>query len=872
MSVAGAKTPVASGPEDHKQALPPGFRLGAYNVARVLGVGGFGVTYLCEHAGLGVQVAVKEYLPNEIAVRDGAEVHPKSAGDREGYEWGLSRFLDEARTLARFEHPNVVRVRDCFEANNTAYIVMDYEDGEPLDALLRRCGTLTEAQLKRVLLPVADGLRQVHAAGFLHRDVKPANIFVRRSDESPVLLDFGSARQALGRRSRSVTAIASAGYSPPEQYESGGEHGPWTDIYALSALSYRAITGEAPMEATRRQSELLRTQTDPLPRLAEVGREGYSPTSLEAVDWGLRLIETERPQSLDEWLAALEGATTRRQSGDSEQRQARQPASPPTSYQTGNRKANRGRSGAAWLAVGLGSLLAIGLVWFATQQDAGQPLTVLVEPWLRISPATPPSGDAGQPFTVLVEPADAWVRILNIGLPYRAGMELPTGSYGVEASASGYVTKTETVAHGTAPTLHRMSLSPLAQSFTVLVEPADARVRILNIGSPYRAGMELAAGSYEVEASAAGYATKTETVAHGTVPTVHRMALSRIGFPLSESVTAHRQSTSLQALAEQGDADAQFQLGKRYSNGEGVRKDMSKAGQWYRKAAEQGHTGAQFKLGVSYYGGEGVPKDVREAAQWYRKAAEQGDAGAQVNLGFMYANGEGVPKDVREAVQWFRNAAEQGYASAQYNLGVAYYSGEGVPKNAREAAQWYRKAAEQGDAGAQVNLGFMYANGEGVPKDVREAVQWFRNAAEQGYASAQFSLGFMYANGEGVPNDAREAVQWYRKAAEQGYARAQYNLGFMYANGEGVPKDVREAVQWYRKAAEQGYARAQYNLGVAYERGWGVPKDMVQAYAWFNLSSAQGDEQSARARTDLEQYMTAVQIAQAQELSRELAD
>ena len=151
-----------------------------------------------EHAGLGVQVALKEYLPNEIAVRDCTEVHPKSAGDREGFEWGLSRFLDEARTLARFEHPNVVRVRDCFEANNTAYIVMDYEDGEPLDALLRRHGTLTEAQLKRVVLPVADGLRQVHAAGFLHRDIKPSNIFVRRSDESPVLLDFGSARQALG--------------------------------------------------------------------------------------------------------------------------------------------------------------------------------------------------------------------------------------------------------------------------------------------------------------------------------------------------------------------------------------------------------------------------------------------------------------------------------------------------------------------------------------------------------------------------------------------------------------------------------------------------------------------------------------------------
>ena len=230
--------------QDHKQALPPGFRLGSYRVVRVLGVGGFGITYLSEHAGLDVQVAVKEYLPNEIAVRDGAAVLPKSAGDREGFEWGLSRFLDEAKTLARFEHPNVVRVRDCFEANSTAYIVMDYEDGESLDRLLQRLGTLTEAQLMRVVLPVAEGLREVHAAGFLHRDIKPSNIFVRRSDESPVLLDFGSARHALGRKSRSMTAIASAGYSPPEQYESQGSHGAWTDIYALSALCYRAITGE----------------------------------------------------------------------------------------------------------------------------------------------------------------------------------------------------------------------------------------------------------------------------------------------------------------------------------------------------------------------------------------------------------------------------------------------------------------------------------------------------------------------------------------------------------------------------------------------------------------------------------------------------
>ena len=293
---------------DHKQALPSGHQLGHYRLLEVLGVGGFGVTYLGEHVSLGHRVAVKEYLPNEFAVRDGTTVHPKSPADREDFEWGLSRFVDEARTLTRFRHPNLVRVSDYFEANNTAYIVMDYEDGEPLDALLQRHGTLTEAQLRRVLLPVADGLRQVHAAGFLHRDIKPSNIFVRRSDETPVLLDFGAARQALGRKSKSMTAIASAGYSPPEQYESQGSQGPWTDIYALSALCHRAITGKTPMEAPRRQSQLLRSQADPLPKLAEAGVSNYSLAFLKAVDWGLRVIETERPQSLDEWLAQWEDA------------------------------------------------------------------------------------------------------------------------------------------------------------------------------------------------------------------------------------------------------------------------------------------------------------------------------------------------------------------------------------------------------------------------------------------------------------------------------------------------------------------------------------------------------------------------------------
>ncbi len=299
-------------PEQHRQALSPGTGLRRYRLLKVLGVGGFGVTYLAEHAALGHRVAVKEYLPNEFAVRHGTTVQPKSPTERPDFEWGRTRFLDEAKTLARFEHRNLVRVRDFFEANRTAYMVMDFEEGEPLSRLLERRGSLPEDELERLVLPLADGLAEVHAGGFLHRDIKPSNVYVRKSDGSPVLLDFGAARQALGQSSRSLTAVASAGYAPPEQYESDGEQGPWTDVYGLSALCYRAITGETPTEATRRMNRLVQGRPDPLMRLGEEGSDGYSAALLAAVDRGLAVVASDRPGSVTEWVGMWSSRRDRR--------------------------------------------------------------------------------------------------------------------------------------------------------------------------------------------------------------------------------------------------------------------------------------------------------------------------------------------------------------------------------------------------------------------------------------------------------------------------------------------------------------------------------------------------------------------------------
>ena len=286
--------------QTHRQALPRGYMLQDYQLDRVLGAGGFGLTYLGWDTRLDKPVAVKEYLPNDLAVREtDHSVLPKSHDDEGSFQWGLERFLDEARTLARFKHPNVIAVHRYFEEHNTAYIVMEFAEGETLDDVLKR-GVLEESRLLAVLIPLLEGLAEVHRGDFLHRDIKPGNIVIR-PDGSPVLLDFGAARQAIGSRSRSITSVVTPGYAPIEQYDTRGKQGPWTDIYALGAVAYKAVSGEAPPDATGRMRQ------DPMRPASEVCRGKYSESLLHSIDWALSVEEESRPQDVVSWRKSLTG-------------------------------------------------------------------------------------------------------------------------------------------------------------------------------------------------------------------------------------------------------------------------------------------------------------------------------------------------------------------------------------------------------------------------------------------------------------------------------------------------------------------------------------------------------------------------------------
>ncbi|MCW5770465.1 MAG: serine/threonine protein kinase [Rhodospirillaceae bacterium] len=290
--------------QDHLFALRNGTELAGYRIGDVLGSGGYGITYRAEEIALGRAVAIKEYLPNTFARRapDGVTVRPRDGKQQELFAWGLDRFRQEAETLTRLQHPSIVRVLRYFAANGTAYIVMVYEEGVSLGTRLRGGATLPASELNALVEPLLDGVATVHAARFLHRDIKPDNIYLRK-DGSPVLLDFGSARQAIGARTQSITSIVSPGYSPFEQYgKAAGDQGPWTDIYALGATLYRCVTGERPPAALDRIA-----QRTPLRPAAALAPGGYDAALLAAIDRALAIGIEERPQSIAQWRAMMPG-------------------------------------------------------------------------------------------------------------------------------------------------------------------------------------------------------------------------------------------------------------------------------------------------------------------------------------------------------------------------------------------------------------------------------------------------------------------------------------------------------------------------------------------------------------------------------------
>ena len=291
--------PAGAIPDVDYVALQPGQLIGRYEIVSVLGQGGFGITYRARDIQLGREVAIKEYLPTALAIRQGGTtVLPRTTKMAEDFGWGRERFVTEGRTLASLHRvPAIVQVFDFLETNGTAYIVMELLHGETLETRITRLGKLGPEDVDRILWPLLDGLEQVHNAGFLHRDIKPANILLDDAG-NPTLIDFGASRAAMAGRSVALTAIFTPGYAAAEQMTSA-KQGPWTDIYGLSATLYHAIAGQTPPSAFDRMLD------DAYQPLAQLNPPGFARGVLAGVDAGLAVAARDRPQSIAGWRPIL---------------------------------------------------------------------------------------------------------------------------------------------------------------------------------------------------------------------------------------------------------------------------------------------------------------------------------------------------------------------------------------------------------------------------------------------------------------------------------------------------------------------------------------------------------------------------------------
>ena len=706
------------------QQLQPGALLqgGKYRIERILGQGGFGITYLATQELLDRRVAVKEFFMRDFCSRgqDTASVTLGTASNREFMERYRAKFLKEAKVIAQLNHPNIIRIYDIFEENGTAYYVMEYIEGESLSDMVKRRGALPEQEAVAYIRSVAEALKYVHARSTNHLDVKPGNIMVQRTDNRVFLLDFGLSKQydTDGSQTSSTPLGISHGYAPIEQYSPEGvrKFSPQTDVYALGATLYYLVTGHTPPAA----GELLSAPLEGFP-------PAVSPAVREAVIQAMQVRKQDRPATVEQFEALLPGkpnTQTEMESGKTPEEEETRPLMP-------------------------------------ENKDEDTEQTHILNPETPRQPEDPARKTASgeTPPKPLVTNKKQVKIALSIGaalllIVLVVNLFLPKNAE--ELFQEGYDAYL-TADYATAEDLFQQSAEK---------GYADAQARLGDMYYESRGVTQdyFKAADWYLKAAEQGNA--------------HAQFMLGVMYENGEGVEKDDEQAVVwyTRAAEQGTIWAQYNLGLMYYNGKGVAKDYGKAAQWISKAAEQGDADAQVQIGYMYESGEGVAKDEAKAAEWYRKAAEQGDTYGQCNLGNMYEYGKGVAKDLEQAFEWYAKAAEQGHARAQNNLGILYEQGEGVAQDYAKALEWYTKSAEQGYAYAQSNLGDLYYYGRGVAKDYSKAFKWYLKAAGQGHGYACYSAGWMYEHGEGVAKNYSEAVRRYKLAANSGNNAAKQRL------------------------------------------------------------------------------------------------
>ncbi|MBF0134916.1 MAG: serine/threonine protein kinase [Magnetococcus sp. DMHC-1] len=531
--------------------LPIKYQLLEYQIERVLGQGGFGITYLAHDTNLDQKSAIKEFFPRFIVTRqDHARVvvnsihppqknskrglehfmdvlfpgsphgdHPnqpqtdinKDSSDIKMFKTGMNRFLQEAKTLGKFNNLNIVRVKRFFKANGTAYMVMDYEEGETLDIFLKKQtknilkkGLMNEENLFIFLRHVCDGLAHVHKAGVIHRDIKPGNILIRPNGV-PVLIDFGAARQTMMAHGQKLTTMGTPAYSPPEQFAADGEQGPWSDIFSLASVLYLIVTGQRPINAQQRNCAIIENRPDPLLSASSLARGSYPARLLEAIDWGLKLDKTQRPQNLEQWLTKMRMVSNT----PTVQHHEAQPESKsfPDKVRDELSKIR---------TCLLPSLLAMtfGVTLFAS----GERL-LLHRPVNKTGTISPAPMSVPEEKSFIPDSSVTTQASNKPPIPNKSREQLPpTRQISTKDDDKIPTIQDNKNNPDTVPaTPPQTATSPTIQSedqyrLTIKTTPPKATIRILNIKPKYEPGMLLPSDSYHISVAKEGYQTRTEWI------------------------------------------------------------------------------------------------------------------------------------------------------------------------------------------------------------------------------------------------------------------------------------------------------------------------------------------------------------------------
>ena len=793
---------------DSRFVLPPNTLLDrGYRIVRVVGSGGFGITYEAEDLNLHTTVAIKEYYPIDFGDRDQTmSVRPKSERHKQTFDWGRSNFLQEARTLARFEHPSIVRVMHVFEVNSTAYMVMRFEQGRNFEAWLKALGRPpTQEELDRIAAPLLDALEMMHRENFLHRDIAPDNIIVR-GDGTPVLLDFGTARRAVAEMSRALTGIVKAGYSPQEQYASDGRlQGPWSDLYALGGTFYRAVTGRAPEESTLRAIE------DRMPPAAQAAVGSYRPGFLAAIDACLHVKHAERPRSVAQLRPML---------------------------------------------LGKGPLQAVD----ARRPAAGRTTRVDTLPSAQGASA---ATDLGRRWSIVAAIAVVLIGAVG-GIVYNHWNGEERRRLEAEARLAADKAAAEAAARQDAEAKRKAEESRLAAERRTADEKAQ---KIAQAERDFHEGeRHLYGRGVTIDYARARDLFERAAAADNSGGMVGLGWLNQSGKGMPRDYAKAREW--YEKAAAKGNSAGMTNLAWLHRDGLGVPRDYAKAREWYEKGAAAGNSVAMLNVGWLYQNGRGVPRDYTKAREWYEKAAAKGNSAGMASIGTLYRDGLGVTRDYSEAREWYEKAASAGHSGAMISLGWLYHTGNGAPRDYEKAREWYEKAAAANNANGMSNVGWLYRDGLGVARDYAKAREWFEKSVAAGGGAGMNGLGVLYQNGEGVTKDYAKAREWFEKATATGDDAAMNNLGRLYQNGWGVSLDYSKAREWYEKGATAGNRFAKGNLALLLDQGKGGPTDHARA-AKLLLESARSNNPGAM--DELRGPMTKWSRATRIELKNELA-